>query len=1049
MTASNKQKHSRRTIVLFLIAWGLFFSRGFGQTVEDRITSILNQMTVDEKILQLHQQGGMNTADNVRLRIPGFLMDDGPHGVRDGMATSYPVGIGMASTWDTALVRRIGMAMGEEFRGKGRDQALGPCLDIDRDPRNGRSPETGGEEPYLCGQITSALVRGIQSTPCIATVKHYNANHRENGRTDNNIIASQRVLHEHAGLAFRTAVQQGGAFCVMNAYNLINGQKCAENANLLTTILRSEWGFPFYVVSDWGSIWSSENAIKAGCDVCMGSNNYAADLPSLVSSGAVSQSVLDEAVRRVLRTKILSGMLDYQPPGNPGNVNSIAHQTLCRQAGRESLVLLKNQGKILPLDKTTVARVALIGPSTDVCQIDGSGSAYVTPFYTISPKQGIEQAIGASKVQYARGCDINSSDTSGYAAALSAAAGADAVIFCGGLDPSQEGEGFDRVGSSINLPGRQQDLLNRLAAVNPNLVAAIFSGGICGLENCINNIRGLIYAFYPGQEGGGALADFLFGDANPGGKLPVTMPKNDAQLPAWNDNFNDDYGCGYRWFDQMGYTPQFAFGYGLSYTTFSYSNLVITPSSVNPGEPVHVSVDVTNTGSRTGDEVVQLYLSDVSSTVWMPVKQLKGFRRVTLAPGQTSTVTFTLTADELYYYNELTASYDIEAGDFTVRAGGSSDNLPLTGSFTVLSGSRKPDLLIENIRMVPRYPLPGQKVIFLANVKNQGSTPTAMGVPLKVAFSVNGKQVCWSDAFTASIPTAGMALVCGNAGPGGVNTWPSDSIGTYNVQAVVDPDNTIDECDETNNTASALLEVFPRPRLNLALNKSVAVTSVEGQDPAYDGSFAVDGSMGTRWSSNFTDPQVIIVDLGTTCYIDDVTLYWEAAFGKDYYIRIAETSSPWVDVRHETAGDGGMDVIPVGANAQKVMMYGAQRGTAWGYSLWEFEIHGSTVTGIADHGSGRNIPERFELSDAYPNPFNPATLISYQLPVAGGVRLTVYDMLGREVAVLVNETKQAGSYTVTFDASSVASGMYLLRMVASAAGGGGGYSAVRKLLVLR
>ncbi|MFA6457272.1 MAG: glycoside hydrolase family 3 N-terminal domain-containing protein, partial [Bacteroidota bacterium] len=239
------------------------------QTIEDRITAILSQMTMEEKILQLHQEGSFNTADNTRLKIPGFIMADGPHGVRDGMATSFPVGIGMAAMWDVDVAYRIGVAMGKEFRGKGKHQALGPCLDLDRDPRNGRSAETGGEDPYLNAQTTTAVTKGIQSTPTIATIKHFNVNHRENGRFTNNIIASERMLTETNGLTFRTAVQEGGAFSVMNAYNLINGDKCAENTFLLTTILRDYWGFPFYVVSDWGSIWDTKKAVTSGCDIEM------------------------------------------------------------------------------------------------------------------------------------------------------------------------------------------------------------------------------------------------------------------------------------------------------------------------------------------------------------------------------------------------------------------------------------------------------------------------------------------------------------------------------------------------------------------------------------------------------------------------------------------------------------------------------------------------------------------------------------------------------------------------------------------------------------
>ncbi len=306
------------------------------QTVEERISRLLRQMTLEEKIKQLHQEGGFNTADNTRLRIPGFFMADGPHGVREGLATCFPVGIAMAATWDPELVQRIGVAMGKEFRGKGKHQALGPCLDLTRDPRNGRSPESGGEDPYLCAQITTALVQGIQSTPCIATVKHFNGVNRQENRHNLNVMISQRLLMEHYGLNFRNAVQRGGAMSVMNAYNLINGQKCAQNPNLLTTILREKWGFPYYVVSDWGSIWSSELAIEAGCNICMGSDLYQRDLLNLVRAGAVTEATIDAAVRNVLRTKIMAGMLDYYPPGDPNDVNSPAHQRLALEAARKS-----------------------------------------------------------------------------------------------------------------------------------------------------------------------------------------------------------------------------------------------------------------------------------------------------------------------------------------------------------------------------------------------------------------------------------------------------------------------------------------------------------------------------------------------------------------------------------------------------------------------------------------------------------------------------------------------------------------------------------------
>ncbi|MGE5314780.1 MAG: glycoside hydrolase family 3 C-terminal domain-containing protein, partial [Acidobacteriota bacterium] len=784
------------------------------QRIEDRITSIMNAMTTAEKIKQLHQEGSFNTADNTRLGVPGFVMADGPHGVRDGLATSFPVGIAMAATWDRSMVLRIGTGMGIEFRAKGKDQALGPCMDLDRDPRNGRSPESGGEDPYLCAQITSAVTRGIQSSGALATIKHYNANHREQNRYYNNVTISRRWLHEHYGLAFRTSVQEGGAFSVMNAYNLINSQKCAENSLLLSTILKNEWGFPFYVVSDWDSIFDSERAINAGCDICMGSDKYKNDLPSLVSSGKVSMEVIDRAVRRVLRTKILSGVIDRLPSTDPSAVNSESNQKICLEGGRRAIVLLKNDGNILPLDPASTRSVALIGPSAAFMQIDGSGSGYVTPFYSVSPRTGLEKKFGAGKISYLKGCDINSQDTSAFPEAVALAKASDVVIFCGGLDGSQEGEGFDRAGGSTALPGRQQDLINALARENKKIIVVLFSGGVCSTTRSINNIAALLYAFYPSQEGGNAVADVLTGEYNPGGRLPVTIPQSDSQLPPWtgNDNFNNDWGCGYRWFDKTGRTPQFAFGFGLSYTTFAYANLRVTPLSSAPGEPVTVSVDVTNTGSRRGDEVAQCYLTHDQATVPMPVKELKGFERVTLEPGETKTVTFTLTADELYYYDEANTRFDIEAGRYTVRVGGSSDKLPLSAAFTVTDASKKPDLLVTKLITVPAYPKQGEKVTLAALVKNRGVGAVATGTHLKTRFSVNGVEICTADTVLADgIPAGGMALIYGeppSASSSASWQYTAAETGTMALEARVDPENAVGECVESNNVLTAEMTVL-------------------------------------------------------------------------------------------------------------------------------------------------------------------------------------------------------------------------------------------------
>lgn len=1036
----------RRLCIALAAVIGFAISTAGAQTVEDRISALIAQMSLEEKIKQLHEDGSFHTADNPRLGIPGLFMADGPHGVRDGMATAFPVGIAMAATWDPGLIERVGEAMGREFAVKGRHQALGPCIDLCRDPRNGRSAESSGEDPFLSAQITTALVKGIQSQPVIATVKHYNGVNRQSNRHTSNVIISQRLLMEHYGLNFRTAVQQGGALSVMNAYNLINGQKSAENRNLLTTILREKWGFPYYVVSDWGSIWNSEAAIKAGCNICMGSNDYARDLLPLVQRGAVPVAVIDDAVRKVLRTKLMIGLLDYYPRADPAHLNSAAHQQLALEAARKSIILLKNDGQLLPLDPATLTSVALIGPSAGVAQLDGTGSSYVTPFYSVSPRLGLENKLGAQRVRYAKGCDINSADTSGFAEARALAAGAGVVIFVGGLDTSQEGEGRDRVGGSIQLPGQQQKLINALAAVNRKLIVVLKSGGVCGLASSIDNIPAVLYAFYPGQEGGNAIAEVLTGDYNPGGKLPVTMPRNDAQLPAWNTDFNDDAGCGYRWFDQQGLTPQFAFGYGLSYTSFDYSNLIVAPAQAPIGQEIEIRVDVTNTGLREGEEVVQLYLTDDEASVPMPSKQLKGFQRVPLAAGETKTITMRLTPDEFYFFNEAADRYEVEPGTFTVQVGGSSDNLPLAAGLVLTAADAKPDLIVTAIKLVPPYPLPGDEVVFLATIKNQGTGASPAGVSHDVAFLVDGLEASRSNGFLASIPAGGMALVGANAGPGDRNTWRAERLGTFTLEAIVDAGNRIDECSEANNRQQTSFAVLPPPPVNAALRQRVIATSFERA--GLEAENAVDGQYSTRWSSAFSDEQFILIDLDSTRQIERVLLYWEAAYGAEYQIQVSDDLQQWNTIVHITDGDGGLDEIVVGASARYVRMKGIRRATPWGYSLYEFEVYlAGASTAVDEDASPGRLPDTFMLGENYPNPFNPLTTIEYAIPEKATVLIQVFDLLGGLVATLVEAEQGPGRYRVVWDGrndarQAQASGLYFYRMTV------GSFVQSKKMLLL-
>jgi beta-glucosidase len=1031
------------------------YSNVFAQTVEERITGLLNQMTTAEKILQLHKEGGMNTADNLRLGIPGFVMSDGPHGVRDGYATSFPVGISMAATWDIELAERVGKALGEEFRAKGKHQMLGPAIDMTRDPRNGRTPESGGEDPYLNAQINSAVVKGVQSTPCIATIKHFNLKHKQANRTNNNYTITQELLMDHYGLNFRTSVQDAGALSIMSAYNLINGEQAAENSNLLRTILRQQWGFPYYVVSDWGAIKNTEKGIKGGTDICMGSDHYQNDLPSLVSTGVVPISVIDEAVRNVLRTKILSGMLDYYPAGNPDDLNSTAHQQLCLEAGKKSIVLLKNKNGLLPLNRDSLGTIAVVGPNAAVLQTDGTGSSWVDPFYKISPKEGIENYVGTSKVLYAKGCEISGNYSSDLADALQKAGQADVVIYFGGLDPSQEGEGLDRANGSIELPGKQKDFIKLLTGLNQKVIVVLISGGICSVNAFVNDIEGLLYAFYPGQEGGNAIAQVLFGDYNPAGRLPVTMPKFDSQYSSLitDFDFTNDYGCGYRYFDKLNITPEYAFGFGLSYTTFSYSNLVVTPTQAPAGDIIQVSVDVTNSGLRSGEEVVQLYLTNNASPIQMPVKELKAFKRIPLEAGETKTVTFQISPNELYYYDEAAQSYTVAPGLYDVQVGPSSDSLPLHGTFELTASDPTPDLQIANIRTVPAYPLKGEKVQFLATIINRGTGATPTTQPLEVLFKVNGTAISKFSELTEPIPPGGMKLVNGTIGIDSSFMWTADQTADFTVDAEVNYLQAIPERNASNNLKSASFKLYDAPPQNIALRKSVIVSSIEGT--GLEGEKAVDGNYGTRWSSQFSDPQTITIDFGSIQQFNQIRLFWEAAYGKEYIIRISNDASNWTDLVHQTNGVGGIEKYDVTASARYLRIFGIQRGTPWGYSLYEIEVFNLNPVEIKEEPK-TNLPAEFRLEQNYPNPFNPSTKIKFTIPSVGTslmkflqfVQLKIYDILGNEVATLVDDYKPAGSYEVEFDAVekrhgvSLPNGVYFYRLQA------GNFVQTKKMLLL-
>lgn len=913
----------RKVIIAYLFAMCLSFSQAVAQSpLDKRIDELINSMTTQEKLEQMYNNrtsfGG--TSANLRLGIPGFVMGDSPHGVRltsdrfDRTATAFPTGIAMAATWDETIVGKIGESMGLEFWSFDRQQALGPCLDLARDSRGGRTAESGGEDSYLSGHLAKSFVIGMQKYPVIATLKHFMGESMQSNRLKMDVIASQRWLMDFSGYNFRIPIQEAGVMSVMDSYNKINGDKAAESSILLRTILRERWGFPFYVVSDWANIDDARNAARAGTDICMGASNYEADLPALVENGHITMTQINNAVKNILKTKILNGMLDYFPKGSESNTKSPEITDLNLLAARKSIILIKNENSgaipILPLQKTGI-KIALIGPNATAENLNCAGSSATNPPYAISIKKGLEDKIGSANISYVKGCDINSTSKTGFAEAKAIAQAADIVIFAGGLDNTQEGEQSfgpqdDRVGGSFALPAIQQELMNELASVNPNLIAIIQSGGVCTFNDCLPNIKGFIYSFYAAQEAGRAIADVVFGDYNPAGRMPLSMPMQDSDFPAWQEDvfrkFEQNLDGGYRWLDENGIKPRYAFGYGLSYTTFEYSNLQM-PTEITAGQPVTITVDVKNTGSRAGEEVVQLYTSAPTEKVWMPKKELRGFKRIALAAGETKTVTFNLCADDFYFWNQTTRRYEVQTGNYTFRVGGSSDNSPLSQQITFKTGTGKPDLRVTHIYTMPRYPIEGQKVSFYALVKNQGNVTTTSSTPYTISFSVAGKNIA-TTAETKTIIAAGQVQLIASEGE-----WTAETAGKMQLGAQLAFANGTVEWDTSNNLHTTDIEVFDPSVVaskykNLAYLKDVTVSSEVGK---YLGKQLVDGDLSTRWDSESSTMESAVVDLAALCDVDKIELFWDSNYAKQYVLEKSMDGVSWTELKTVTNSVGGAE----------------------------------------------------------------------------------------------------------------------------------------------
>jgi beta-glucosidase len=822
-------------LAVFLFLFSIFASaQTTSDPIADRAEAILKKMTLEEKIDYIGGYNGFYVRAMPKLGLPALKMSDGPIGVRNyGPSTAYAAGIALAASWNQDLAGQVGAMIGHEARARGVHFMLGPGVNIYRAPMCSRNFEYFGEDPFLASRMTVAYIKGMQEQGVSATVKHFMGNNSEYDRHNTSSDIDDRTMREIYLPTFEAAVKEAHVGAIMNSYNLVNGIHPTQNDFLNNQLAKKEWGFNGVLMSDWAATYDGVAAANAGLDLEMPSAkfmNQATLLPA-IKDGKVTEATIDDKVRRIIRTAIRFGWLDRDQTDTSFPLYNEKGRALALQTAQESMVLLKNEGNELPLDKAKIKTLAVIGPNAYPAIPVGGGSAKVLPFQAISFLEGINHLLGGNTVvTYNRGLapmteiydsTTYSLDAKGTQPGLKAeyfsnaawtgdpaltrtdphinfawdssnrwpttgtypnysarwsgfytpsasgayrisvasfgnnefrlyvdgkllvdrqnqkvpfarkemnlqagktyaikveyaqidyrgvmnlgickadqlvdpmvkklASAADAVVVCVGYDTGSEAESFDR---TFQLPGGQDELINVIREANPHTTVVITSGGGVDMTRWIEKIPAVLQAWYPGQEGGTALAQILFGEVNPSGKLPATFERqwedsavHDSYYPDADKHvrYSEGVFLGYRHFDKSNVKPLFPFGYGLSYTTFKYGALAVTPDTVQGDAPVTVSFDLTNTGLREGEETAEVYVGEPNATVPRPIKELKGFAKVDLKPGETKTVSVTLNRRAFSYYDVKTSQWTADPGIFEIKVGSSSQKIELTGQVT-------------------------------------------------------------------------------------------------------------------------------------------------------------------------------------------------------------------------------------------------------------------------------------------------------------------------------------------------------------------------------
>ena len=720
--------------IIGVIACGLFLNAAAASSqvtdkekvqMEKRIEKLIKKMTLEEKVGLLHGNSKFYVAGVERLGIPEWSLSDGPHGVRaeinrhdwayagwtNDSASYFPTGTAFAAAWNPELAYRRGEVLGEEARWRKKDVLLGPGVNIIRSPLCGRNFEYMSEDPYMNSVLAVAYIKGLQSRDVACSVKHFAVNNQETNRTTVDVECSERALREIYLPAFKAAVQEGGALTVMAAYNKFRGEFCAENNYLVRKILRNEWGFDGVYVTDWGAAHSTVPSMEAGLDLEMGTLidkyedwYYANPLIEAVKSGKVPMSLVDEKVGDVLRVMIKTNVLDPKKRFGPGSMNTKEHQQATYDAAAEAIVLLKNQNNLLPLDFSSIKSLAVIGDNATRKHSNGGLSSEIKAVYEVTPLGALRAKWGDKvDIRFAQGYEklstfvegSNNGQSSGTFSsktqesdallkeAVEVARTSDVALLVCGLNHDYDTESFDRL--NMDIPYGQVELIQEVVKANPRTIVVMIAGSPLNMAAVDICSPAIVWAWFNGMEGGNALVDVLSGKVNPSGKMPFTTPVSLDQSPAHalgnfpgrdlKVNYEEDILVGYRCLDTKGLPVVYPFGYGLSYTTFNYSNLNTDKKTYDQADTIQATFTLTNTGDREGAEVAQLYVSDPVCSVMRPVKELKGFKKVFLKPGESRRITLDIPVSSLAFYSEAQSQFVVEPGEFILQLGASTSDI--------------------------------------------------------------------------------------------------------------------------------------------------------------------------------------------------------------------------------------------------------------------------------------------------------------------------------------------------------------------------------------